>query len=199
MTKINLLYSNTEIWKEIEGYDGDYFISNFGRVKSFKKCRGTYERILEPVENNQGYFIVGLCKKGEKQKTKKIHILMYETHIEKIPKGYVIHHIDFTKNNYLDNFEMITDFEHRSLHNKGENHHNYGKHPSEETRKLISENHADVKGENNKNSILTEQKVIQIRVDLEEGVLTQTEIAKKFGVSKSVISDIKRRKTWKHI
>lgn len=25
-----------EIWKEIENYNGDYYVSNFGRVKSFK-------------------------------------------------------------------------------------------------------------------------------------------------------------------
>jgi len=40
-----------EIWKEIEEYDEDYFVSNLGRVKSFK---GINERILEPIENNVG-------------------------------------------------------------------------------------------------------------------------------------------------
>lgn len=36
-----------EIWKEINGYNDDYFVSNIGRVKSYKKCRGINERILE--------------------------------------------------------------------------------------------------------------------------------------------------------
>lgn len=31
--------SENEIWKNIEGYDGMYQISNFGRIKSFKKYK----------------------------------------------------------------------------------------------------------------------------------------------------------------
>jgi len=31
-----------EIWKEIEGYSGDYFVSNLGRVKSLKYGKEKY-------------------------------------------------------------------------------------------------------------------------------------------------------------
>jgi len=195
-----------EIWKEICGYDGDYLISNLGRVKSFKKCRGIDVRILEPYENTRGYFYVNLYK-NKKEEPKQIHTLMYETHIEKIPKGCVIHHIDFTTNNFMDNFEMMTKSEHNSIHKKGENHPNYGKHLSEETKKKQSEarkekfktGELNLKGENGPNHILTEQDVIQIRIDLDEGILTQKEIGEKFGVSKSTIFAIKNRKIWKHV
>jgi hypothetical protein len=51
-----------EIWKIIEEYP-DYRVSNFGRVKSFKNCRGTNERILKQNEYG-GYFCVYLCKNG---------------------------------------------------------------------------------------------------------------------------------------
>jgi len=183
-----------EIWKEIEGYGGDYFVSNLGRVKSFKKWNGTDIRILKSVENSNKHLIVDLYKNGEKGKTKQIHVLMYETFIGEIPKGCVVHHIDFTTNNFLDNFQMMTDFEHRSLHNKGENHPMYGirgkNNPSYGKKRP---------GEKSGNHTLTEQNVIEIRIDLDEGILNGREIGEKFGVSRHTISRIKTGKLWKHI
>jgi len=46
---------------------------------------------------------------------------------------------------------------------------------------------------------LTERDVIQIKLLLKEGKLTQKEIADMFGVSVYTISDIKREITWYHI
>ena len=34
-----------EIWKDIEGYEGDYQVSNLGRIKSFKNKK---EIIMKP-------------------------------------------------------------------------------------------------------------------------------------------------------
>jgi len=206
----------TETWKAIDGFE-DYMISSFGRVKSLKFGK---EIILEQSENSGGYFCVYLYKNGER-KNKQIHTLMYETFNDiKIPKGYMVHHIDFTTNNILENFQMMTKGDHTILHHTGLKH-------SERTKQLIRENHIgmlglnhsektkkkqsktrkekfkngelSIIGENNPNSILTEQKVIQIRIDLKEGILTQTEIAKMFNVKQNTISLIKLRKTWKHI
>jgi len=188
-----------EIWKEIEGYNRDYYVSNFGRVKSLIKWNGTNERILMQNKNNGKYLFVGLYKNG-KPKTKKIHVLMYETFIEKIPEGCVVHHIDFTKNNILDNFQMMTNGEHSRLHK-----------PSEETKKLMRENSPHIKGENHPmygtkrpgeksgHHTLKEQDVIEIRLLCDEGILTQKQIAKKFGVSRMTISAIKNNRRWKHI
>ena len=52
-----------EIWKEIEEYNGDYFISNFGRVKSFKKDKEG--GILKFSEDNSGYYRLQLYKNGK--------------------------------------------------------------------------------------------------------------------------------------
>jgi len=174
-----------EIWKKVE-YNEDYFVSNLGRVKSLKFGK---EKILSssPRKDNNGYIQIKLSKNGEKPKTIKIHILMYEIFNNyKLKKNECIHHIDFTKDNILENFQVMTKKEHAILHRKGMKH-------SEKTRKLMSENN---KGENGPNSKLTEQKVIQIRIDLDEGVLTQKEIGKKFGVSHVTISDIKNNRSW---
>jgi len=61
---------NGEIWKEICGYDSDYFVSNLGRVKSFKydKKTNTDVRILKQIENNRGYLQVSLSKNGKPKK-----------------------------------------------------------------------------------------------------------------------------------
>jgi len=171
-----------EIWKVIEEFE-DYCISDYGRVKSFKFGK---ERILEQNKNTGGYFCVGLCD-NKKIKTKQIHTLMYETFIENVPKGYVVHHIDFTINNLLDNFQLITRAEHLSLHHKN-------KIVSEETKELMSEkkkgenhprgmlnkNHSEksrelMRGENSPNSILTEQDIIKIRLLCDEEKLTQAD------------------------
>jgi len=55
------------------------------------------------------------------------------------------------------------------------------------------------KGENSSHHKLTERDVIQIKLLLKEGKLTQKEIADMFGVSVYTISDIKREITWYHI
>lgn len=61
-----------EIWKNIEGYEGLYQVSDQGRVKSLKYGR---ERILKPAPNSDGYLSVVLCKDG-KTKTHFIHRLV---------------------------------------------------------------------------------------------------------------------------
>lgn len=57
----------TEIWKDIEGYEGLYQVSNFGRVKSLErrvkgKFPGTTQRIKEKIRKfsytTEGYAYV---------------------------------------------------------------------------------------------------------------------------------------------
>lgn len=54
------------------------------------------------------------------------------------------------------------------------------------------------RGEGNHKAKITEDEAIKIKILLSKGI-KQIEIAKMFGVSKYLISDIKRGKTWSHI
>jgi len=196
-----------EIWKYIEGYNRDYQVSNLGRIKSFKKCRGKDKNILKQTKMNNGYLSVGLSKNGKKG-PKEIHRLMFETFNNyKLEKGEVIHHLNENPlYNDLDNFQLMTNSEHMSLHNSGENHPFYGKKRPEfsgENNPMFGKKRSDVSkrmsGENHPQVVLTERDIIQIKRYLSEGNLSQKEIGKMFGVNQATISNIKTGKSWKHL
>jgi predicted XRE-type DNA-binding protein len=84
----------------------------------------------------------------------------------------------------------------RSENNIGENNPFFGKQHLEESKKKMSEKH---KGEKHPNHKIIEEQVIQIKLLLKEGKLSQRKIAKMFGVSHSIISRIKTGKLWSHI
>ena len=66
-----------EIWCPIKGFEGQYEVSDQGRVKSLKYGK---ERILKPGRMPKGYLFVNICKNGEK-KTCKVHRLVAQTFI----------------------------------------------------------------------------------------------------------------------
>lgn len=100
---------------------------------------------------------------------------------------YGKHHSDKTK-------EIISEIRKEKYY--GQNHPMFGKYHTEKSKKKMKEN---TEGEKHPNHKLIEQNVIEIRMDLKERKLTQKEIAEKFNIDPSTISDIKRRKTWSHI
>lgn len=174
-----------EEWKGIEGYEGVYQVSSFGRVESLDReivygdrIRGEYHSrkgvILKPTLSN-GYPTVSLSGK-----THTVHSLVAKTFIENLnDNDLVVNHIDYNKeNNFYKNLEYIS---------QGDNvRHNYvaGK--------------ANI-GENQKDAKLDVDKVIAIRKLLEEGTLSQNRIAKLFEISPTTITDIKKGRKWKHV
>lgn len=107
-----------EQWQDIEGYEGMYQVSNYGRVKSLERYKENHgklqkvdERILVQAQKEGGYMFVSLWKDG-KQKMHYVHRLVVQAFIGYIPDGYTVNHLDFNpENNHVDNLEIVTQSE----------------------------------------------------------------------------------------
>lgn len=103
-----------EIWKNINGYDGYYQISNLGRVKSLPKKRNNNndyyiqkEMILKNHLNNKGYQYVYLSIPIKKKYY--VHRLVGIAFIPNPFKKPYINHIDCNPlNNNMKNLEWCT-------------------------------------------------------------------------------------------
>lgn len=106
-----------EIWKDIEGYEGLYQVSNKGRVKSLerdiiRKNGRKYhvkERILKDAPEGHGYFQVCLYDAKGRNKRLRVHRLVAETFIPNPEDKTQVNHKDEDKtNNHVDNLEWMT-------------------------------------------------------------------------------------------
>ncbi|MBR2732732.1 MAG: HNH endonuclease [Selenomonadaceae bacterium] len=93
----------SEIWKEIPGYNGCYLISKTGKVYSRK-----IGREMKQIDRGNGYLFVRLCN-GGKTKNVMIHRLVAFAFVPN-PCGYVeIDHIDGNKkNNNCENLHFVS-------------------------------------------------------------------------------------------
>lgn len=90
-----------EEFKDIEGYEGLYKISNLGNVKN------KHGRILKPGIS-RGYLNVGMCK-NKIQKTLYVHRLVAETFINNPENKEYIDHINGMKtDNRIENLRWAT-------------------------------------------------------------------------------------------
>ena len=97
-----------EIWKDIEGYEGLYQVSNKGRIKSLNYKRTGKEGILKGKADKNGYLIVFLYK-NRKPKPFLIHRLVAEAFIPNVNDLPEVNHIDENKeNNHVENLEWCT-------------------------------------------------------------------------------------------
>lgn len=107
---------NDEIWKDIEGYEGLYQISNLGRVRSldriinFKNGRSRLfkGKIFNLSKDTNGYLYAPLCKNG-KYKNKSVHRLVAQAFLPNPNNLPYVNHKDENKtNNCIENLEWCT-------------------------------------------------------------------------------------------
>lgn len=101
-----------EIFKDIEGYEGKYQISNLGNVKAFYKYENKkykpHSKILKQKIKKNGYVEIGLSK-DNKTKYFTIHRLVAKTFIPNQENKPEVNHIDGNKqNNCVTNLEWVT-------------------------------------------------------------------------------------------
>lgn len=101
-----------EQWKSIDGYEGLYEVSSYGRVRSLDRFdefgRITWGRVLSPTDNGHGYYTVQLSNEGS-QKRHYIHRLVAKAFIKNYKKLNEINHKDEnTSNNNVSNLEWCS-------------------------------------------------------------------------------------------
>ncbi|MEG6615375.1 NUMOD4 motif-containing HNH endonuclease [Peptococcaceae bacterium 1198_IL3148] len=175
----------TEIWKDIEGFEGFYQISNYGRVKSLGGWCGTAkrkERIRAVHLTHDGYEKVRLIH-GGKDKTVRVHRLVAEAFIPNPENKDTVNHKDGNKrNNHVSNLEWV-----------------------DRSEQMIHAYKLGLKtsrvGSKNKNAKLTAEQVREIRnsyipYSREFGTVA---LAKKYGVTNRVIGLIVRGKSYENV
>lgn len=128
-----------EIWRNINGYDGYYKVSNFGRIKSYK----FRNHILRPYPS-RGYYRCILMKDGIRNTT-LIHLSVVKAFPEICGEwfeGCHVHHINGNSlDNRAENLKVVSKEEHFELHKEkniriGKTSF-LGKHHTEETKQLL--------------------------------------------------------------
>ena len=164
-----------EVWKDIEGYEGKYQVSDHGRVKSF--LRGKII-IMSNVKTTLGYLRVKLRKDG-KETPFPVHRLVGFAFIDLIEGKNEINHIDGNKkNNHVSNLEWC---------NRSEN----MRHADRTGLRVM------LKGEKNPKAKVTDEQIRIIRNE-RKGVL-QKYIAEEFNLKQQTVSKIINGKLWPHI
>ena len=178
-----VLIMESEIWKDIVGYEDYYQVSNQGRVKALErvvyridgKIKVFKEKIRKSSKDGSGYLSL-ILSKDNVQKRHCIHILVCVHFIPNPQNKEEVNHEDGNKTNNNDwNLTWATPKENQ--------HH-------ARTTGLIND-----AGENNTRAKFTNQQTIEIRSLASK--MSQRQIGKIYGVAQSTIEKIINNKSYK--
>jgi len=172
-----------EVWKDVPDYEELYQVSNLGKVRSLdrlvKGAKGLDYRIkgktTKEAKNYLGYIKVRLHKEGIR-KEYSLHRIVAISFVLNIELKKEVNHIDGNKlNNAASNLEWCT--------------------RSENMKHAFRTGLVSNKGEDGPSRKLSNEDVLLIRASNDGCV----KLSKRFNVSPTSISSIKRRRSWNHI
>lgn len=174
-----------EEWRPVPGWP--YEASNTGRVR-----RANNKRVVTTSISRKGYEHVALSRGGKRTVT-GVHRVVHLAWNGPLGALQVNHKDGNKRNNVPANLEAVTGPENvahsvatgliaTGLRN--------GSHTRPD-RRACGTSHAFSK--------LTDEIVLAMRSDIASGVATKVDLAKRYGVSKSAVSQAVRGLTWKHV
>ena len=179
-------YWNEE-WKDVRfeklSDKDDYQISNYGRVRIFKKETGQWKILRSANVKGYRYFTFKSNVNWKYKITKPLHRLVAELFCERpSPQHNFVIHLNYAKdNNYFKNLKWVTQKE-LTEHNK--------KNPN-----VISSHKKGVIT----NAKLSETEVIRLKMKLKRGKNKLYKIAKEFGITHTQLNRIRSGENWGHI
>lgn len=178
--------TDLELWVDIIGYNGEYQLSNKGRIRSPERItimKNGRKRPLPYREqtvfiNTRGYLAVGLSK-NKKQRQWLLHRLMAIHFIPNPDNKPEVNHKNGIKTDAsIGNLEWCT--------------------KSENTIHAFATGLMDIHGEKHTHSKLTNDAVLDIRANCHDTSKAK-EYALKYGVHPATIKDVIWKRTWTHI
>ena len=159
-----------EVWLSVSGYEGHYWVSNLGRIKSKFK-------ILAPsVSGNYAHVTLSV---GNEKTTHRVHVLVLASFCgdAPFPGAQAAHNDGNSLNNRLTNLRWASTFENQAD---------------------VERHGRRCKGVDVYGAVLTDADVREIRKRTSNGERNRP-IAEDYGVSISTIHLIRHEKTWRHV
>ena len=177
-----------ETWLPVKDFEGLYEVSSFAKIRSVERFivldTHTYlkkQKELTQFNDGRGYLHVKLYDGKANPKSLTVHRIVAIAFVPNPNNLPEVNHIDGNKlNNYPENFEWTS--------RRDNIKHAY-----------TFRDPATYKGSGNKNSKLTEEKVLKIREEYKLLKTTYKELALKNNVGITLIGYIINNKVWNHI